>query len=1289
MQDEGGQTLGKGARASGPLSRWSNHATKRRRLQRRWCAALCVVIVGLLMSGASAQAALVHPYVSQITGPPEEPFGGFSGALCGVSVDPATGEAYAADPGAEPKELEKPSIDVFSSATSGSTLIGRIDKLVGAEAILHEACSTAINDATQHIYVANTGEAEGAEEAEKADVLVYTPAAGKYKFEKKLTIDGSTTPAGRFEAGPLGEREVGPLHIAVAQTTQVLYVSVAVQGVIDEFGPGGEYEKQLTLPKGAAPQSIATDSSGNLFAVVDLSELEHEVEVIDEFNAAGLLVGQIPGPSTRGKQEITGIAVDSPAGHIYTSDAETRAINEYDAAGALMGQITGSGTPPVGSFAEPVGVAVSTEGDVYVADRTQIRRSGSTSIVDIFGPATPGAGPFLESQGVSGVTSTSATLEAEIDPTGVDTKYQFEYTAESGPHAGESVLVPQPEADIGSGESIKRVEAKLQGLNPSTQYRFRTIAHAEGHAAEAGELQAFTTEPEGVEPGLPDGRAWELVSPPDKHGALISALGGLAFTQAAENGTRISYAASSPIVSQPEEPEANAGEAQVLSVRGEKEWSSRQINPPDYPFTTIAALRSLENQFFTSDLSQSLVVPVKEEPPLSENASERTPYLHELNVKCGIKEPTCYQPLVTDKGELADVESQIKFGGGEGVAFGEVLVADTTPDLKHVVLKSELPLQAVFNGQTVVGKGVYEWNADKAPKERLQLVSVLPNGNPANGQTERPVLGVEEAGSENVRNAISSVETPSDETPSDTRVVWQTEAEGGHHLYVRDMAKQDTIQLDSVQGGSGEGKNHPVFQTADAHGSMVFFTDEQKLTSDSTASEGEPDLYVCQVVPKPGGEGPLGCNLSDLTGTKVVKNSGEHAFVQGMLPGASEDGSYVYFVADGVLSEEANGHGDKAKPGMCNPFSPPGATCNLYMRHYNGTEWEQPTFIAALSSTDGPDWAASSSSNEQVTGVQVLLRRLTARVSPNGKYLAFMSDRSLTGFDNADASSGAADEEVFLYGAGANQLACASCNRFGQRPHGVLVAPPNSTGVGELVDRQGNWTGRWLAANVPGWTERNEVTATYQSRYLSDQGRLFFNSSDVLTPADANKTEDVYQYEPSGVGSCNAGSGCVGLISSGTSQEESAFLDASATGGDVFFLTAANLVKTDVDQSIDLYDAHECTTESPCPAPPASNSKCESSTSCQGASSQQTGFGSPASATLSGSGNIQSQGVLPNKVTKLTQAQLLTKALKSCKKFKRKKRRQACERSARKKYGPKKASKGAKKSSRRSKARGK
>jgi hypothetical protein len=1254
-----------------------------------------VLVTGLSMWGATAQAALVHPYLSQLTGREAEPF---SESLCGVSIDPATGEVYVADPGAEVKEESKPAIDVFSSA---SAFIGMIDKGVGVEFAFREACSTAVNDTTHNIYVANAGEGEGTEEAEKEAIFVYAPKEGepgKYKFEKKLKIDGSETPAKSFMGNSSGEPEAGgPLHVAIAQgLSPTIYVAVAEQEVIDVFDSNGKYVSQLTFPAGSTPEALATDASGNLYAAVGVSEAGLAAEVIDEFSPTGVLLNQINGSAGGGFGQLSGLAVDS-SGHIYASDGGKRVIDEFDSAGGFMGKITGSDSP-AGSFAAPAGVAINAAGDVYVADHTAERRKASPGVVDVFAPATPGAPPFILSESVTGVTSTSATLEAQIDPTGVHTTYHFEYAPEGGS------FTKLPEVDIGSGESIQGVEAKLQGLAPSTKYVFRVVVDG---GAEQGSLTTFTTLPEGVVSGLPDGRAWELVSPSNKHGALIKGIGSDGVVQAAADGTRITYSATNPTESN---PQANAGDAPLLSVRGSGAWSSREIIPPEYPPATIEGLgtRGLENKLFSTDLSSALLVPFNEEPLLSPEASERTPYVHNLNdIACHITETTCYLPLVTGKGEFANIpltEPPIKFGGektGAASAFGSVRLAGATPDLSHVGLQSAVPLKTEFNKQPLIGKDtLYEWTAGVSGETQgereahLQLVSVLPNGEAAS-EFEAARFGAFKNDQVNVRHAISN---------AGSRIAWETVETGFKHLYLRDTEKGETVLLDNVQGGTGEGPHRPVFQTASANGSIVFFTDEQQLTSDSTAAAGKPDLYACQVEPAEGANGPLGCTVADLTGKGIVKNVGESAFVQGLLPGATEEGEEggtdVYFVADGVLSGAENAHHEKATPGSCGEFPPPGATCNLYLEHYNvqTKAWGEPTFIAALSADDGPDWGALATGGSRLQEGAPVLSRLTSRVSPNGKYLAFMSDRRLTGFDNTDASKsagGAADEEVFLYGANSNQVVCASCNRYGQKPHGVLDTARNEHGVGQLVvDRQNNWTGRWLAASVPGWTNASEP-ARYQSRYLSNSGRLFFNSADALVPADANLTEDVYEYEPNGVpaghpGECTSGSGCVALISSGKSQDETAFLDASENGDDVFFLTTAPLTSEDTDQSFDVYDAHVCTSELPCQAPATTPQQCASSTSCQGPSSQQTGFGSPASSTLSGSGNVVQSGVLPSKVVKLTKAQQLARALKACKKLKSKKRRVACERRARKKFGAKKkARKSAKRASNRRGAGGK
>ncbi len=375
----------------------------------------------------------------------------------------------------------------------------------------------------------------------------------------------------------------------------------------------------------------------------------------------------------------------------------------------------------------------------------------------------------------------------------------------------------------------------------------------------------------------------------------------------------------------------------------------------------------------------------------------------------------------------------------------------------------------------------------------------------------------------------------------------------------------------------------------------------------------------------------------------------------------SEDGAWQYFMSQSVL----------ATGGVA------GAP-NMYVSHGGVT-----SLVAVLSSDDQWDWRGSGQPPEDQEKFNHLQAR-TSRLSPDGRWFAFMSDRELTGYNTHDALAGRPDEEVYLYHAPADlaneagTLVCASCDPSGARPAGDevgVLSSNRSLALGET-----DWSsGQWIAANLPGWTSWSLQNATYQSRYLSDSGRLFFDSGDALVPQDVNGNEDVYEYEPAGVGACSAESalyssrsgGCVGLISSGQDPEESAFLDASGTGGDVFFMTSANLVAADYDTALDVYDARECTTASACyPAAPVVSPPCETGDSCKAAPTPQPAiYGEPSSETFSGAGNV-APGALtsPAAARSLPRAQRLARALKACHQKPRHRRQRVCERAARARF---------------------
>jgi hypothetical protein len=1111
-----------------------------------------------------------------------------------------------------------------------------------------------------------------------------------------------------------------PTAIAVGPSGDVW---VGDENRIEEFNPSGEYDSEMKIEeggqKGGETIALAVGSSGDLYvksaSLAGVRELSPAGALLDTFDASG---------SPRA------LALDA-AGDLFIGDATSPyRIIELDTSGVQVEQF---GAGQVGSSPKGNALAVGeAAGSLYAVGGEERESMGQ-----IF--ALPPAGPLITNERVEDLGPTVATLAATVNPEGHAGTYRFEWGSGAG-YERSTAITALP----GAGFGEEAASAALNHLRPDTTYHFRVLVEdSEGHLIE-GPDTAFTTLPAvqigaqwateiaatnatvhgeldplgapaiwwvqygssegygsstpaeglaagagavpvsrelaGLPPGgvlyyrfvarderegvvytvygadhtlatqpvagafqLPDGRQWEMVSPPNKDGARIDAdeeEGGGA--QAAAGGGALMWAASVPVGAEV------AGSrtlewSQIYSARGAGGWSSRDIEGAHATADGFLLGNGSEYELFSSDLSLGLVEQ-KSPTPLAPQATEMTPYLREDG-------GSSFLPLVTPE----NVPPGVKFGGvispKNNKPEGYPQFAGASPDLSHVVLES--PDALTSNASSGEPLNLFEWAGG-----RLALIDVLPDG---------AVSGAELGGSMNgvagtiVRHAVSD---------DGSRVVWSLDG----HLYLRHMAaseaEDETIQLDALQpGASGIGQPNAVFQTASSDGSRVFFTDTQELTADSTAETGKPDLYVFEIT---SGDGePLKGTLTDLT---ADAGAGESADVQGLLPGASEDGAYVYLVATGVLSAAASADGEKAMP----------SADNLYVLHDTGAGWTTG-FVAGLSAKDAPDWGLGPAGGKE-------LADLTSRVSPDGRYLAFMSDREPTGYDNHDANSGEADEEVFLYDAeaagGAGRLICASCNPGGARPVGVHDLGNGSGGSGNqgklLVDEMAVWEESWLAANIPGWTSvNNNGLAFYQSRYLSDSGRLFFDSSDALVPQDQDGTEDVYEYEPSSVGSCRTSSatfserseGCVDLISSGTSGEESAFLDASESGGDVFFLTAAKLAPQAYETSVTVYDAHECAAQSPCTSPPSVPAPCTTPEACRAPSAPQPAiFGAPSSQTFSGAGDLAAAlaTTVKAKAKPLTRAQKLAKALKACKR-RAKRKRSACAARAHRKYGAAKA----------------
>lgn len=301
------------------------------------------------------------------------------------------------------------------------------------------------------------------------------------------------------------------------------------------------------------------------------------------------------------------------------------------------------------------------------------------------------------------------------------------------------------------------------------------------------------------------------------------------------------------------------------------------------------------------------------------------------------------------------------------------------------------------------------------------------------------------------------------------------------------------------------------------------------------------------------------------------------------IAGQSEDLSRLYFVDTKALT------GENAAGKVPNEHG--GAEDNLYA-------WDEGSlsFLATLLPGDNAAW--------QATPAQRM-----AEASPDGRWLAFLSKAPLTGYENTGPCelTGGGEilnvpcNEAFLYDSAAHDLTCASCSPANARPLGRTVL-------------------RLIKGSPP---------SLAQPRYLNNSGRLYFDTQDSLAPSDTNgNVEDVYQFEPAGIGSCARATGCVSLISAGRDGVDSNFLAMDEEGENVFFTSRDRLVPADTDELIDLYDARAnggIAAESELP-PKGCGEGCLPPTSTQ---SEQ-----PTSSSLTDPGNVKRQPCKKGQVKK-------------------------------------------------------
>ena len=1052
--------------------------------------------------------------------------------------------------------------------------------------------SVAVSDASGDRFVADSA----------AGVVYVFDAAGA----QVAVWDGSPTanppgvPGGRFSkaVSVAANARTGEVYVVYDSNDQS-------KDAVDEFDENGKYLGQIVYKFSSATAVAVDQATGEVYV------LDPRSATIDIFSGEGayrtkISLNQIPAGFFFGNA--LGLAVNAFNGHVYVPErGETTYVNEFDAAGNYVTAWNGGNTPS-GPFAySPLSVATNgANGDVYVTDSANAvtdvfsasgayleqlsypyREAQGTAVdpasgvvyvsdnnpgvVDVFAPPVPEA-PTVGDVSVANLTASSADLKAQINPDLSDSQYRFEY----GETTSYGTSIPMPEGDAGAGNAEVAVSQHVEGLRPETIYHYRVVVHNTQGTVVGGDHTFITYETPSHSGGtcpnaqyrvgfaafLTDCRAYEQVTPSSIEPNFLDYAGdvaenlvqtkeyelGYAFGVATStDGNRIAFDAGNPA------PEAIGDSESTFSIRGPHGWTTK--SPIGLQSASYGVLCMPLVLWWSAEITSAIQLDNYQHPACSSNE----PLLPgEPSAKVNV----LLRNLDEQSYQLVNITPP-------GVQPKDAWFEAASNDLSHVLFVE--PAKLTPNAPE--GNNLYEWVGGN-----VRLVTVLPDGSPAVGQlanSEPPDYGFTPRPASMLpgmfTHAVSS---------DGTRVFFYANG----NLYVRVHADREqsslngagqcteperacTYQVDaSKSGGPGGGGR---FMWASADGSRVFFTDEAQLTSGALAAKGKPDMYEYDV------------NTGELS--DITAGSGHAAGVIG-VSGAAEDGSYVYFVAEEVLTGQANSSGDTAQAGQP----------NMYVVHNGG----QPVFIATLdANTDEMAWLKvtweEGNGGEENPG-------LTARVSPNGRYVAFNALRSLTGYDNAPVSPGQCNpgpfsrgeasqpcQEIFLYDAAKNVLRCVSCDPTGARPTA-------SASIRQTIRPQ-------LDANAEPF-----LLPGYLARNLVNDGRVFFDTGNSLVPSDTNGAIDVYEYDK----------GRLSLISTGGSSGNSYFYDASPDGNNVFFASPQQLPSGAGTATYSIYDARvDGGFAEPAPATACSEED------CKGAVTATPTLSVPSSQTFVGPGN--------------------------------------------------------------------
>ncbi len=793
--------------------------------------------------------------------------------------------------------------------------------------------------------------------------------------------------------------------------------------------------------------------------------------------------------------------------------------------------------------------------------------------------------PAIEAFSTSEVTATSAVLRAKVNPEGFETTCEFEYGVSST--YGQNAPCPEPlEGALG-----KAVQVKLINLERGVTYHFRVKAQNKWGVV-VSEDQTFEFFPPNCPNAavrqqtgaayLPDCRAYELVSPANANGSLLFANGPN--PGSATSPSRFSFSAAFSALPGSEVIDT-AGDLYV-ATRTNSGWVSQYVGlpgdlagcdggPPTDPVNDAPGGPVIQNSVLTNpDMSRFL--------DWNDGTGDMClagPYSATSDSNVATDPPSDAPYLWGSDGTLLNrLPSSLKSTPGASEAFTcpvyeasgyQALYIGAIAECSGEVTASGDLTQLIFSSRSLSFSGPGEpAGLTQAPGSaydenlatgKVALISRLGGGAPIpqdpsfasvprgpsepgfspGGQEE--FLRFPATSTDGSHVLISTATAPTPTCLYFFQGTCHRYTDTPIHLY---MSVDDAVTKEiSVNENTGEnvGVN---FLSMTPDGSKVFFTSEDHLTAEDT-EHGGPALYMWSEAGEEQGHPLTLVSKGDNPG-----NNGEPGNTAACNPvgeWTTECGVTVYSAASYLLRS-----GGTAGNGISDS---PIASDNGDI--YFSSPEQLDGDLGVLNQQNLYDYRNGRVQYVATLGSGPITR---IEVTPTDSHMAFVTASRLTSYDNAGHL------EMYSYSPGTGDIVCDSCN-------------PN---------------GRPATA---------DVEASQDGRFLTDDGRAFFSTTESLVPSDTNEAEDVYEFVDSRPQLITPGTGTATLSTQTfiTSKEVPGLIGVSGDGTDVYFSTFDTLLSEDHNGNfMKFYDARtNGGFAQPPPTPP-----CEAAEECHGPGSE-------------------------------------------------------------------------------------